>query len=82
LCRCAPSRRGTPRTAADRSRSAAALPDPTAGAPAADGLTYASNRLYERIDYIWLSPELRASSFAVTSSTASDHRGVAATLIR
>jgi endonuclease/exonuclease/phosphatase family metal-dependent hydrolase len=28
---------------------------------------------YQRIDYIWLSPDLEAESFAIPQSTASDH---------
>ena len=39
-----------------------------------------SARPDRRIDYIWLSAGLEASDFAATSSTASDHRGVAVTV--
>jgi endonuclease/exonuclease/phosphatase family metal-dependent hydrolase len=53
-----------------------------AGSPPAEELTYASNRPYERIDYFWLSPDLRASAFTATITTASDHRGIAVTLER
>lgn len=53
-----------------------------AGSPPAEELTYASNRPYERIDYLWLSPDLRATAFTATTTTASDHRGVAVTLRR
>jgi endonuclease/exonuclease/phosphatase family metal-dependent hydrolase len=53
-----------------------------AGSPPAEELTYASNRPYERIDYLWLSPDLRASAFTATTTTASDHRGIAVTLQR
>jgi endonuclease/exonuclease/phosphatase family metal-dependent hydrolase len=53
-----------------------------AGSPPAEELTYASNRPYERIDYLWISPDLRASAFTATTTTASDHRGVAVTLQR
>jgi endonuclease/exonuclease/phosphatase family metal-dependent hydrolase len=53
-----------------------------AGSPHGDELTYASNRPYERIDYLWLSPDLHATAFAATTTTASDHRGIAATLTR
>jgi endonuclease/exonuclease/phosphatase family metal-dependent hydrolase len=53
-----------------------------AGSPPAEELTYASNRPYERIDYLWLSPDLRASAFTATTATASDHRGIAVTLQR
>jgi endonuclease/exonuclease/phosphatase family metal-dependent hydrolase len=45
-----------------------------------DELTYSSDRPEERIDYIWLSGDLRASDFDATTSTASDHRGVMATV--
>jgi endonuclease/exonuclease/phosphatase family metal-dependent hydrolase len=53
-----------------------------AGGTPADELTYASNRQYERIDYVWLSPDLRAAAFAATTATASDHRGIMVTLPR
>jgi endonuclease/exonuclease/phosphatase family metal-dependent hydrolase len=53
-----------------------------AGSPPAEELTYASNRRYERIDYLWVSPDLRASAFTATTTTASDHRGVAVTVQR
>ena len=33
-----------------------------------------------RIDYIWLSGGLEATGFAATTSTASDHRGIAVTV--
>jgi endonuclease/exonuclease/phosphatase family metal-dependent hydrolase len=45
-----------------------------------DELTYSSDRPERRIDYIWLSPDLAASGFDATTGTASDHRGVAATV--
>jgi endonuclease/exonuclease/phosphatase family metal-dependent hydrolase len=47
---------------------------------ASDERTYASDRPERRIDYIWLSPDLRASGFDATTGTASDHRGVMATI--
>jgi endonuclease/exonuclease/phosphatase family metal-dependent hydrolase len=47
-----------------------------------DELTYASNHPFERLDYIWVSPDLQPSSFKATTSTASDHRGIAVTLSR
>jgi endonuclease/exonuclease/phosphatase family metal-dependent hydrolase len=34
----------------------------------------------ERIDYLWLSPDLRASRFGRTHGIVSDHRGVAVTV--
>jgi endonuclease/exonuclease/phosphatase family metal-dependent hydrolase len=45
-----------------------------------DELTWPSDRPERRIDYLWLSPDLAASGFAATDGTASDHRGVAATV--
>lgn len=45
-----------------------------------DGFTYASNRPYQRIDYIYLSPDLIVRGFHVNDSTASDHKGIAATI--
>jgi endonuclease/exonuclease/phosphatase family metal-dependent hydrolase len=51
-----------------------------AGGAADDEPTYSSERPERRIDYLWLSPDLRASDFDATTSTASDHRGVMATV--
>jgi endonuclease/exonuclease/phosphatase family metal-dependent hydrolase len=51
-----------------------------AGGSPDDELTYSSDRPAQRIDYIWLSGDLRASDFDATTSTASDHRGVMATV--
>ena len=51
-----------------------------AGGRPADERTWPSDRPDRRIDYIWLSAGLEASDFAATSSTASDHRGVAVTV--
>jgi endonuclease/exonuclease/phosphatase family metal-dependent hydrolase len=51
----------------------------TGGRPA-DERTWPSDRPDRRIDYIWLSPDLEASGFAATTSTASDHRGIAVTV--
>ena len=48
-----------------------------AGGAPADGPTYASG---DRIDYVWSTPDLRASDFRATPRFASDHRGVAVTL--
>jgi endonuclease/exonuclease/phosphatase family metal-dependent hydrolase len=45
-----------------------------------DELTWPSDRPDRRIDYIWFSPDLTASGFAATTVTASDHRGIAATI--
>jgi endonuclease/exonuclease/phosphatase family metal-dependent hydrolase len=51
-----------------------------AGGSAADEPTYASDRPERRIDYLWLTPDLRASGFRATTTTASDHRGVMVTV--
>jgi endonuclease/exonuclease/phosphatase family metal-dependent hydrolase len=51
-----------------------------AGGGADDELTYSSDRPERRIDYIWLSRDLRASDFGATTTTASDHRGVMVTV--
>jgi endonuclease/exonuclease/phosphatase family metal-dependent hydrolase len=51
-----------------------------AGGRPADEFTWPSDRPDRRIDYIWLSPDLEASGFAATTSTASDHRGIAVTV--
>jgi endonuclease/exonuclease/phosphatase family metal-dependent hydrolase len=48
-----------------------------AGGGPADERTWPSDRPDRRIDYIWLSAGLEASGFAATTSTASDHRGIA-----
>jgi endonuclease/exonuclease/phosphatase family metal-dependent hydrolase len=51
-----------------------------AGGRPADERTWPSDRPDRRIDYIWLSADLTASDFAATTSTASDHRGIAVTV--
>ena len=51
-----------------------------AGGSADDEPTYSSDRPERRIDYLWLSPDLRASDFDATTATASDHRGVMVTV--
>src|SRR5215207_4640885 len=51
-----------------------------AGGRPADERTWPSDRPDRRIDYIWLSADLEATDFAATSSTASDHRGIAVTV--
>jgi len=50
------------------------------GGGPADELTWPSDRPDRRIDYIWLSGDLAASGFVATTSTASDHRGIAVTV--
>jgi len=47
-----------------------------------DGYTYASNRPFHRIDYVYHSADLIARDFAVNPGTASDHSGVAVTIDR
>ncbi len=42
------------------------------------GLTWPSNEPFQRIDWIWLSPDLQATHAEVVDSTASDHRAVVA----
>ena len=46
------------------------------------GFTSESDNLRQRIDYIWISPDLNARDFAVTQSLASDHLPIAATLYK
>ena len=45
-----------------------------------EGYTASSDNLYKRIDYIWLSPDLRAVDFSLVGGQASDHLGVVATV--
>lgn len=47
-----------------------------------DGYTYSSTRPRQRIDYIWVSPDLRAQEFRVLLGPASDHFGITATVSR
>ena len=47
---------------------------------AADAPTWPADRPDRRIDWIWLSGDLAATGFAATTSTASDHRGIAVTV--
>src|SRR6266508_4588555 len=51
-----------------------------AGGSPDDEPTYSSDRPERRIDYLWLSRDLRASDFDATTATASDHRGVMVTV--
>jgi len=44
--------------------------------------TFPSNNPWQRLDYIWTSPDLKATDFRVQSSTASDHLPVIAILDR
>ena len=50
------------------------------GGRPADERTWPSDRPDRRIDDIWLSGGLEATGFAATTSTASDHRGIAVTV--
>ncbi len=60
----------------------AGLIDSFAEAGTGDGFTYASNRPYQRIDYIYHSADLTARDFHVNDGTASDHRAVAVAIDR
>jgi endonuclease/exonuclease/phosphatase family metal-dependent hydrolase len=51
-----------------------------AGGGPADEPTWPAGRPDRRIDYIWLSGDLAAAGFVATTSTASDHRGIAVTV--
>ena len=46
------------------------------------GYTSRSDDPWQRIDYIWISPDLDATNFSIAESLASDHFGIAATLNR
>jgi endonuclease/exonuclease/phosphatase family metal-dependent hydrolase len=50
------------------------------GGGPADELTWPADRPDRRIDYIWLSGDLASTGFVATTSTASDHRGIAVTV--
>jgi endonuclease/exonuclease/phosphatase family metal-dependent hydrolase len=52
-----------------------------AGGGPADAPTWPADRPDRRIDWIWLSGDLAATRFVATTSTASDHRGVAVTVL-
>jgi endonuclease/exonuclease/phosphatase family metal-dependent hydrolase len=52
----------------------------TGGGSVADEFTYPSDRPVEQIDYVWLSPDLRATGFSAADSTASDHRALSVTV--
>ena len=43
--------------------------------PPGDGYTWLSDELEQRIDYVWTSPDLRVTDFAMPMSIASDHLG-------
>jgi endonuclease/exonuclease/phosphatase family metal-dependent hydrolase len=56
----------------------AGMQDAWAQAGEGPGLTWPSDDPVKRIDWIWLSPDLRAVHAETTLSTASDHQGVIA----
>jgi endonuclease/exonuclease/phosphatase family metal-dependent hydrolase len=60
----------------------AGLRDAFALAGQGNGLTYSSERPERRIDYIWVSPDLKARDFRVLPGKASDHLGIAVTVGR
>ena len=60
----------------------AGLRDAFAEVGVGDGFTFASNDLYERIDYLWLTPDLEVGELDIPRSTASDHLGVVVTVRR
>jgi Metal-dependent hydrolase len=68
---------------------AAGLVEAVAVAGLTPGYTYDSTKPYQRIDYLWLSPDLAGGAYGtsvrdvvITSGDASDHLGIAATLAR
>ena len=60
----------------------AGLKDAWAEIGSGPGYTFRSDALYQRIDYIWVSPDLSVSDLDIPHSTASDHLGVAVTVGR
>jgi endonuclease/exonuclease/phosphatase family metal-dependent hydrolase len=58
----------------------AGLKDAFAEIGRGDGFTFDSVEPYERIDYIWFSPDLKVSDLLIPRSTASDHLGIAVTV--
>lgn len=70
---------GAPEIAVFRNAS---LLDAFAQAGQGSGLTFIANDPYQRIDYIWLSPDLQAGNVFSPQSTASDHLPVVATISR
>ncbi len=47
-----------------------------------NGYTYSSDNPERRIDYIWVSPDLKAQDFRVLLGQASDHFGIVVTVAR
>ncbi|MGH7417661.1 MAG: endonuclease/exonuclease/phosphatase family protein, partial [Candidatus Rokuibacteriota bacterium] len=60
----------------------AGLRDAFALAGEGSGLTYSSVTPERRIDYIWVSPDLRPRDFRVLPGQASDHLGIVVTVGR
>ncbi len=60
--------------------SQAGLVDSWGQAGEGDGLTFSSTDPFERIDWIWHTPDIRATSAEVPPTAASDHRPVVVTL--
>ncbi|MHB0980960.1 MAG: endonuclease/exonuclease/phosphatase family protein, partial [Thermoleophilia bacterium] len=64
----------------------AGLVEVLAAAGVSPGYTYSSDEPFQRIDYIWVTPDLLAAGAGapadvrITGGTASDHLGIAATL--
>ncbi len=58
----------------------AGLVDAAAAIEGTPALTFSSTDLYQRIDYIWVSPDLKVTDVQVPMSTASDHLGVVAVI--
>ena len=53
------------------------LASPGSGGP---GYTFAARDPRKRVDYIWVSPDLRPTDFSLSGGTASDHLAVAVTV--
>ena len=60
----------------------AGLRDAFAEVGSGDGYTFSSIKPYERIDYIWVPPDLPVGDLVIPHSRASDHFGVVATVGR
>jgi endonuclease/exonuclease/phosphatase family metal-dependent hydrolase len=60
----------------------AGLRDAFVLAGAGEGFTYPATRPERRIDYIFVSPDLAVRDFRVLPGTASDHLGIAVTVVR
>ena len=58
----------------------AGLRDAFAAIGVGDGFTWRADKPNQRIDYIWLSPDLTARDIVIPQSTASDHLGIVVTV--